>query len=126
MKQSVGAAFVLLLFLSTVSFHAQMNGDWPSVGRDPGGQRFSPLTQINAGNVSRLEVAWRFHTGEGAPEFSTSAPTALEVTPLVFRGTMYLSTPIGRVFALDPVTGKRIAADSPMSITMSSGSASTN
>ena len=37
--------------------------------------------------------------------FSTRSPTALEVTPLVFRGTMYLSTPLGRVFALDPVTG---------------------
>ncbi|MEP6551293.1 MAG: PQQ-binding-like beta-propeller repeat protein, partial [Gemmatimonadales bacterium] len=50
-------------------------------------------------------MAWRFHTGEGAPAFSTRSPTALEVTPLVFRGTMYLSTPLGRVFALDPVTG---------------------
>jgi len=50
-------------------------------------------------------VAWRFHTGEGAPQFKAGAPTALEVTPLVFRGVMYLSTPLGRVFALDPITG---------------------
>ncbi|HCU13182.1 MAG TPA: pyrroloquinoline quinone-dependent dehydrogenase [Gemmatimonadetes bacterium] len=79
--------------------------EWPSYGRTPYGDRHSPVDQIDAGNVSKLEIAWRFHTGEGAPEFKTRAPTALEVTPLVFRGTMYLSTPLGRVFALDPVTG---------------------
>jgi quinoprotein glucose dehydrogenase len=79
--------------------------DWPIYGHSPYGDRHSPLSQIDTGNVSRLEVAWRFHTGEGAPEFKTRSPTALEVTPLVFRGTMYLSTPLGRVFALDPVTG---------------------
>lgn len=83
------------------------SGDWPAYGRDAGGARFSPLAQINRGNVARLEVAWRFHTGETAAEFATRAPTALEATPLVFDGTMYLSTPLGRVFALDPVTGAR-------------------
>jgi len=79
--------------------------DWPSYGRTPYGDRNAPLRQITPDNVSKLEVAWRFHTGEGAPEFKTRAPTALEVTPLVFRGTMYLSTPLGRVFAVDPTTG---------------------
>ncbi len=84
---------------------AEPDSDWPSYGRTPYGDRHSPLSQIDTANVSKLAVAWRFHTGEGAPEFKTRAPTALEVTPLVFRGTMYLSTPLGRVFALDPVTG---------------------
>ena len=82
-----------------------VGSDWPSYGRTPYGDRHSPLDQIDTSNVSQLQVAWRFHTGEGAPEFKTRAPTALEVTPLVFRGTMYLSTPLGRVFALDPTTG---------------------
>ncbi len=81
------------------------DSDWPAYGRTPYGDRHSPLRQITPGNVSTLEVAWRFHTGEGAPEFKTRAPTALEVTPLVFRGTMYLSTPLGRVFAVDPTSG---------------------
>ena len=43
--------------------------DWPSYGRTPYGERHSPLHQIDTSNVSKLEVAWRFHTGEGAPEF---------------------------------------------------------
>lgn len=79
--------------------------EWPTYGRTPAGDRHSPLTQIDTSNVSKLRVAWRFHTGEAAPEFKTKAPTALEVTPLVFHGTMYLSTPLGRVFAIDPTTG---------------------
>jgi quinoprotein glucose dehydrogenase len=83
------------------------DAEWPSYGRTPYGDRHSPLRQITPQNVSTLEVAWRFHTGEGAPEFKTRAPTAMEVTPLVFRGSMYLSTPIGRVFAVDPINGSR-------------------
>ena len=88
-------------------------GDWPVYGYNAGGDRFSPLSQIDRGNVARLEVAWRFHIGETAPGFATSAPTALEATPLVFEGTMYLSTPLGRVFALDPVTGAQRWAFDP-------------
>ena len=91
---------------SAPSARAQ-DAEWPSYGRTPYGDRHSPLKQITPQNVSKLEVAWRFHTGEGAPEFKTRAPTALEVTPLVFRGTMYLSTPLGRVFAIDPASGIR-------------------
>jgi quinoprotein glucose dehydrogenase len=79
--------------------------EWPSYGRTAFGDRHSPLRQIDTANVSKLEVAWRVHTGEGAPDFKTRSPTALEATPLVFRGIMYVSTPLGRVFALDPVTG---------------------
>jgi hypothetical protein len=41
-----------------------LNLDWPNYGNDPGGMRFSPLTEINRGNVARLKVAWVFHTGE--------------------------------------------------------------
>ena len=81
------------------------DAEWASYGRTPYGDRHSPLRQITPENVAKLEVAWRFHTGEGAPAFKTRAPTALEVTPLVFRGTMYVSTPLGRVFALEPTTG---------------------
>jgi quinoprotein glucose dehydrogenase len=91
--------------LDSVPTQTGPEGDWPSYGRSAYGDRHSPLHQIDTSNVSQLQVAWRFHTGEGAPEYKAKAPTALEVTPIVFRGTMYLSTPLGRVFALDPTTG---------------------
>ena len=80
-------------------------GDWPNYGRTPGGDRHSPLKQIDARNVGKLTLAWEFKTGEAG--IKTGNPTALEATPLVIDGVMYLSTPLGKVFALDPVTGKQ-------------------
>jgi quinoprotein glucose dehydrogenase len=79
-------------------------GEWTAYGRDAFGGRFSPLTQITRDNVSRLDVAWTYRTGEmDAP---TRQPAKFEATPLMVDGTLYLSTPLGRVIALDPETGK--------------------
>ena len=82
----------------------QENGDWIAYGRDAGGERFSPLDGIKRENVASLEVAWTFRTGD-AYQPKDSRPTAFEATPLHVDGTLYLSTPLGRVIALDPVTG---------------------
>ncbi len=82
------------------------NGDWAAYGRTPLGDRHSPLTGITRENVGRLEVAWRYHTGETGPADGGGHPIMFEATPVVAAGTMYLSTPLGRVIALDPVTGR--------------------
>ena len=84
---------------------AATDGDWPAYGRDRGGERFSPLTQVDRTNVGQLAVAWRFSTGEAGPGYETKRRTSFEATPLVIGGTMYLSTALGRVFALDAATG---------------------
>ncbi len=68
--------------------------DWPAYGRDSGGQRFSPLTQITPTNVATLTRAWTFDTGA----------TGLQVTPLVIDGVMYVAAG-EQVFALEPETG---------------------
>lgn len=93
----------LTLLASSLALAADPAGDWPNYGRTPGGERHSPLTQVDRGNVGQLELAWEFKTGEAAIE--TGNPIALEATPLVVDGTMYLATPLGQVIALDPVTG---------------------
>src|SRR6185369_7729796 len=77
-------------------------------GRDAQGTRYSPAAQITRDNVNRLEVAWTYRTGEARPELATKKPTAFEATPLVVDGTMYVGTPLGRVIALDPATGKEL------------------
>jgi len=77
--------------------------EWPAYGRDALGSRFSPLSEINRDNVGRLTVAWTYHTGEPLP--TAQRKRSLEVTPIVFNGVMYISTPLGKVMALDPVTG---------------------
>ena len=79
-------------------------GDWPAYGRTSAGQRYSPLDQITASNVGRLEKAWEYHAGDVHPDLPGSA---LEATPLVVDDTMYVCTPRSEVIALDPVTGKQ-------------------
>lgn len=108
MSRSTAVA-ILALSLAAAPAAAQRaplpDRDWPAYGGDRGGSRYSPLAQIDRGNVSRLEVAWRFSTGEAHPEPGAHTKTSFEATPLVIGGTMYFSTPYGRVFALDAATG---------------------
>jgi quinoprotein glucose dehydrogenase len=77
--------------------------DWPFVHGDPGATRHSPLAQITRDNVGRLEVAWRYHTGDADP----AAFTTIECTPIVIGGVMYITTARGKVVALDAANGTR-------------------
>jgi quinoprotein glucose dehydrogenase len=84
--------------------------EWSAYARDPGGMRHSPLMQIHRGNVSELQVAWTFRTGELATYAGTRFPVhkvAFEATPLMVDGTLYVSTASGRVFALDAASGQQ-------------------
>jgi quinoprotein glucose dehydrogenase len=93
-------------FAVGAALQGQQDGDWPAYGRDAGGERFSPLKDIHRENVASLQVAWTFRTGD-AYRPQNGRPTAFEATPLHVGGTLYLSTPVGRVIALDPVTGQQ-------------------
>ncbi|HEY4211974.1 MAG TPA: pyrroloquinoline quinone-dependent dehydrogenase [Steroidobacteraceae bacterium] len=87
-------------------------GDWPNYGNDPGGMRFSPLTQISRANVSHLQTAWVFHTGD-VTEANARPRSGFETTPLFVDETLYLTTPFNRVIALDPATGHQRWAFDP-------------
>jgi alcohol dehydrogenase (cytochrome c) len=67
--------------------------------------RYSPLAEINQGNVGNLQVAWMFQPGESRQ--------GLHSTPLVVDGAMYIPTNPSTVWKLDAATGKRIWAYSP-------------
>jgi len=82
------------------------DGEWTAYGRDAFGSRYAPLSTISRENVARLTPAWTYRTGEADSAFATRRPTSFEATPLVVDGGMYFSTPLGRVVALDPETGR--------------------
>lgn len=94
------------LCLSAFSVLAAEKGEWPVYGYDSGGSRYSPLEQVNRGNVARLELAWTWKTGEKKLEEFKTFPGVFEATPVFVDGTLYLSTPYNRVVALDPETGR--------------------
>ncbi|HWA59347.1 MAG TPA: hypothetical protein VG692_18990, partial [Gemmatimonadales bacterium] len=92
---------------------------WSSYGGDPGGSRHSPLTEITRENVGRLQVAWSVRTGEAAHTDHSEGPkegcgrchtgtAKFEATPILAEGRLYLSTPLNRVLALDPESGKEL------------------
>ncbi len=78
---------------------------WYAYGGDAGGTRYAPLDQINRDNVARLETAWTYRTGELGENSVTPGKLTFEATPILFDGTLYLSTAFGKVIALDPATG---------------------
>ena len=87
------------------------NTEWRAYGNDAGGMRYSPLNQIDRGNVARLTRAWTYHTGElqGTRDSVRVGPTrrsAFQTTPLMIDGVLYFSTPSTRIVALDAETGR--------------------
>jgi len=76
---------------------AEEPGAWLAHGRTYDEQRFSPLTEINRGNVDRLGLAWYLDLG---------TKRAQESTPIVVDGVMYFSSTWSRVYAVQAATGE--------------------
>ncbi|HEX2166780.1 MAG TPA: pyrroloquinoline quinone-dependent dehydrogenase [Longimicrobiales bacterium] len=102
-----GAACLFLAVVATCPAAAQ-EVDWVANGGDVLGRRWSPAHLITRENVSQLEVAWTYRTGEMGPQFETSKEPSFEATPIVSDGTMFVGTPLGRVIALDAATGEEL------------------
>ena len=73
--------------------------DWPIAG-GRAGMHYSPLKQIDRSNVSRLQLAWKFDTGDAFKD------SEMQCNPLVIDGVLYATTPKLHVIALDGATGK--------------------
>lgn len=79
--------------------HSDDAGVWLSDGRTYAAQRYSPLTQINAGNVDKLGIAWYddYDTYRG-----------IEATPLYADGVLYNILAWNITIAYDARTGERL------------------
>ena len=121
MKKSLlfAASLSFLLSCPAVPEDEKQGVDWPVYGGDPGGMKYSSLTQINRSNVQRLELAWTWKTGEepipepSGPTWDKVRPGPFEATPLMIGDTLYLSTPYNRVVALDASTGAELWSYDP-------------
>ena len=72
--------------------------DWLMINRTYDQQRFSPLEQIDRGNVAQLGLAW----SRGLPVGTQ------ETTPIVYDGVMYLAQPGASILAVDATNGDEI------------------
>ncbi|MDI3441474.1 membrane-bound PQQ-dependent dehydrogenase, glucose/quinate/shikimate family [Erwinia sp. V90_4] len=78
--------------------------DWSAYGGTSNGLRFSDLKQITRDNVSNLQVAWTYHTGDLRASDDASEYT-FEATPLKVNNSVYFCTPHNEIHALNPETG---------------------
>ena len=79
--------------------------EWTHYANDAGGTRYSPLTDIDAAKLPKLEVAWQWkHWETPLKEYGTT-PGQFESTPLMVDGTLYVTTPYNSLAALDAETG---------------------
>ena len=111
-------------------------GEWRSYAGSIGGQKYSPLDQIDASNFADLEIAWEWLSVDRRVSRSTAAggewsapldtivdtlvadtpdlyrtghrplPSRLQATPLMVDGVLYFNTPLSQGVAVDATTGE--------------------
>src|SRR6478672_10105839 len=113
MKQSL-IAFVLAMSVCAAIAAQQRKAatpaqEWQTYNHDLAGTRFSPLTEINTGNVAKLAPAWtyQFPAPPGGGRGRGGGGGASEAVPIVVGGVMYVPAN-GGVVALEADTGKVI------------------
>jgi len=91
-----------------------VGADWPAYGGTYHAQRYSPLNQINTGNVAKLQRAWDIHTGDLPGDRPLAQKKyASENTPLKIGNALYICSGKGIVLAVDAATGKTIWRHDP-------------
>jgi quinoprotein glucose dehydrogenase len=116
-----------LLLLVVLSFPAAAqqgatDGEWRSYGGDAGHSKYSPLDQINADNVQRLQVAWTWTSvdediragNDIIRERGSFRSYAFEATPLMVNGVLYTTTSLGQIAAIGTVSGATLWSFDPV------------
>ena len=91
-------------------------GDWDAYGADIGSTKYTPLTQINAGNVNDLEIVWRrpaldeYYVNLNPQQRYSNTWNA---APVVKNGVAYVTNGVGLVEAFDPGSGETIWVQDP-------------
>jgi alcohol dehydrogenase (cytochrome c) len=98
MATALGAGTAANLPDSKTLLGAGQDADnWSLPAKTYSGNRYTTLTQIDKTNVSHLSVAWKTDIADNGQQ---------EASPIVWNGTMYLSTPHDGVLALNASNGK--------------------
>ncbi len=100
---------VFLLVISITLFTSCSNSvsddysGWANYGGTKDANRYSSIDQINLENVTGLEEAWVFNTGDK----DTANRSEMQCNPIVIDQTLYVTSSKFKLFALDPTSGKQ-------------------
>ena len=105
MRYPIALALVGAIVASASPVFAQtgaLDGEWRFYGGDGGHTQYTGLDQIDRGNVTELQVAWRWKAENSAadPFFN------FESTPIMIGGILYTTTGASEVAAVDAETGQ--------------------
>ncbi|CAN5273489.1 hypothetical protein BH11BAC6_BH11BAC6_13920 [soil metagenome] len=76
---------------------------WQQTHGNGDGNKYSSLAQFDTSNVTQLQPAWEFHTGDA----DTAAHSQIQCNPIIVNGIMYATSPMLKVYAIDAATGKQ-------------------
>src|ERR1700676_4149405 len=94
----------LVILVAGPSSYAQDHKTWRDYGGASDSAQYSALAQINRSNVSKLEVAWTYPTGDNNKYY---------FNPIVVDGVMFVLARNNSIVALDAATGKEIWVHAP-------------
>ncbi len=106
----MGVGLVMLFGGLTMSYRVRSQDgpimvEWPVYGGDFASTRYSPLDQIDASNVDKLRIAWRW----SARNFGSRPEYNYRATPLMIDGVLYTTAGYRRsVAAIDAATGETL------------------
>jgi len=86
---------------------------WETYGGDAGAQRYSRARQITRENVGSLKAAWTFHTHALDVARHGTKMASFEATPIFWNRTLYLTSPLDEVFAVNAANGQKLWSFDP-------------
>lgn len=111
LKAFVALALIIFVFPSCTSKNDKIYTTWQQYGGNKESNHYSSLTQIDTSNVSQLQVAWTYHTGDA------DSMTQIQVNPIIIDSLLYGLSPKLKLFALNAATGKEQWIFDPMNDT---------
>ncbi len=106
-KNSYGSLLICSMFSLSLACCTQGKKEeyknWGVYGGTKDAMHYSTLTAIDTNNVTRLAVAWTYHTNDA----DTLLHSQIQCNPIIVDGILYGTTPKMKMFALDAATGKQ-------------------
>ena len=107
-RQRIGLGLLAFILLSAIQFIQDAHivtpdTDWSDYLGGPNRNHYSPLVQINTGNVSQLKKAWEYASGEAD---TLANQTQMQCNPIVIGGWLYGVSAGSQAFCVDAATGR--------------------
>jgi len=98
-NETIKQILLFILIAIFVSCHSHQT-EWKVYGGNKAATHYSLLTEIDTTNVTKLQPAWEYHTGDA------DSKTQIQVNPIIVNGILYGVSPKLKLFALDAASGK--------------------